>query len=48
MTAPTVSAVVPGLDQATFDEKVAFTKANCPVSKALASVGEIVVSAKLA
>ena len=42
-----VSAVVPGLDQATFDEKVAFTKANCPVSKALASVGEITVSAKL-
>jgi osmotically inducible protein OsmC len=42
-----VSAVVPGLDQATFDEKVAFTKANCPVSKALASVGELAVSAKL-
>jgi osmotically inducible protein OsmC len=43
-----VSAVVPGLDQATFDEKVAFTKANCPISKALASVGEIKVNAKLA
>jgi lipoyl-dependent peroxiredoxin len=43
-----VSAVVPGLDQATFDEKVAFTKVNCPVSKALASVAEIKVNAKLA
>ena len=43
-----VVAVVPGVDQATFDEKVAFTKANCPVSKALASVAEIKVNAKLA
>lgn len=42
-----VAAVVPGLDQATFDEKVAFTKQNCPISKALASVGEIRVNAKL-
>ena len=42
-----VSAVVPGLDQKTFDEKVAFTKANCPVSKALAAVAEIKVNAKL-
>ena len=42
-----VAAVVPGLDQATFDEKVAFTKANCPISKALASVSEIQVNAKL-
>ena len=41
-------AVVPGVDQKTFDDKVAFSKANCPVSKALASVGELVVSAKLA
>jgi osmotically inducible protein OsmC len=40
-------AAVPGLDQKTFDEKVATSKANCPVSKALASVGEIVVNAKL-
>jgi osmotically inducible protein OsmC len=38
---------VPGVDQKTFDEKVATSKANCPVSKALASVGEIVVNAKL-
>lgn len=42
-----VSAVVPGLDQATFDEKVAFTKANCPISKALAAVAELKVNAKL-
>jgi lipoyl-dependent peroxiredoxin len=42
-----VAAVVPGLDQATFDEKIAFTKANCPISKALAAVGEIKVNAKL-
>jgi osmotically inducible protein OsmC len=42
-----VNAVVPGLEQALFDEKVAFTKANCPISKALASVGTITVNAKL-
>jgi osmotically inducible protein OsmC len=42
-----VSAVVPGVDQATFDEKVAFTKANCPVSKALAAVADFQVNAKL-
>src|SRR5690606_21753517 len=40
-------AVVPGVDQATFDEKVAFSKANCPISKALASVPEFAVDAKL-
>jgi osmotically inducible protein OsmC len=40
-------AVVPGVDQALFDEKVAFSKANCPISKALAAVPEIVVNAKL-
>ena len=40
-------AIVPGLDEATFNEKVAFSKANCPISKALASVPEIVVNAKL-
>lgn len=40
-------AEVPGLDQKTFEEKVASSKANCPVSKALASVGEVVVNAKL-
>jgi len=41
------TATVPGLDLATFNEKVAFSKANCPVSKALASVPEVVVNAKL-
>jgi osmotically inducible protein OsmC len=40
-------AVVPGASQALFDEKVAFSKANCPISKALAGVPEIVVNAKL-
>ncbi|HMF40505.1 MAG TPA: OsmC family peroxiredoxin [Polyangia bacterium] len=40
-------AVVPGVDQKTFDEKVAFSKANCPVSKALASVATITVDATL-
>lgn len=40
-------ADVPGVDQKTFDEKVAVSKAGCPVSKALASVGEVIVSAKL-
>jgi osmotically inducible protein OsmC len=40
-------AVVPGADKALFDEKVAFSKANCPISKALASVGEIVINATL-
>jgi lipoyl-dependent peroxiredoxin len=43
----TLEAVVPGLDQALFDEKVAFTKANCPISKALAAVPEIVLKATL-
>lgn len=43
-----VRAVVPGVEQALFDEKVAFTKANCPVSKALAAVSDVVVDARLA
>ncbi len=43
----TVVAVVPGLDQAVFDEKVAFTKANCPISKALAAVPDVSVKATL-
>lgn len=37
----------PGLSQDVFDEKVAFSKANCPVSKALAAVGDISVNATL-
>jgi len=40
-------AEVPGLDEKTFQEKVASSKAGCPISKALAAVGEIVVHAKL-
>jgi osmotically inducible protein OsmC len=41
-------AKVPGIDAALFNEKVDFSKKNCPVSKALASVPELVVNAKLA
>jgi osmotically inducible protein OsmC len=40
-------AVVPGVDQKLFDEKVAFSKANCPISKALAAVPEVVIHATL-
>ena len=40
-------AVVPGADKALFDDKVAFSKANCPISKALAAVPEIVINATL-
>ena len=40
-------AVVPGADQKLFDEKVAFSKANCPVSKALAGVPEITLDTAL-
>lgn len=40
-------AEVPGCEQSLFDEKVAFSKENCPISKALASVGSISVDAKL-
>jgi osmotically inducible protein OsmC len=50
---PTISLIelvceaeVPGVDQNTFDEKVAVSKAGCPVSKALASV-EMKVTATL-
>lgn len=42
-----VSATVPGIDEAAFQEKVTFAKQNCPVSKALAAVPEITVRAKL-
>lgn len=41
-------AVVPGLDAAKFAELADQAKAGCPVSKALAGVGEIVLNAKLA
>jgi lipoyl-dependent peroxiredoxin len=40
-------AKVPGVDQSTFDEKVEFSKQNCPISKALAAVQDISINAKL-
>lgn len=42
-----VNAVVPGLDQTTFDRIAENARANCPVSKALAGV-EITLEATLA
>ena len=42
----TTDAQVPGIDDAAFQEQAAAAKANCPVSKALASV-EIVLNARL-
>ncbi len=42
----TTEAQVPGIDDAAFQEQAAAAKANCPVSKALASV-EIVLNARL-
>ena len=40
-------AVVPGVSKEVFNEKVDFSKKNCPVSKALASVPEVTFSATL-
>ena len=40
-------ATVPGIDQKLFDEKVAFSKENCPISKALSAVPTITVNATL-
>ena len=40
-------AKVPGLDDTAFQEHAAAAKAGCPVSKALASVPEITLEAKL-
>ena len=40
-------AVVPGVTADLFNEKVEFSKKNCPISKALASVPEVTFSAKL-
>lgn len=40
-------AEVPGVSQALFDEKVAFTQANCPISKALGAIPEITYAARL-
>ena len=39
---------VPGIDETAFKEAAADAKANCPVSKALAGVGEITLEASLA
>jgi lipoyl-dependent peroxiredoxin len=44
----TVEGRVPGLDAAAFEEAAQGAKANCPVSKALASVPEITLDASLA
>ena len=41
------NAVVPGVSQAVFDEKVAFSKQNCPITKALGGVPEITIKATL-
>jgi len=40
-------ADVPGLDEAKFQELVAMAKRGCPVTKALAAVEEITLSARL-
>ena len=43
----TVEGSVPGIDEDAFREAAEDAKANCPVSKALASVPEITVDARL-
>lgn len=40
-------AVVPGVSADVFNEKVDFSKKNCPVSKALASIPELALTATL-
>ncbi len=52
--APTITKIelvavgrVPGVDEATFQSQAAAAKAGCPVSKALASVPEITLEARL-
>jgi len=42
-----LTATVPGIDDATFQKIAAGAKANCPLSKALASVPEITLVATL-
>ncbi|HEY1480919.1 MAG TPA: OsmC family peroxiredoxin [Gaiellales bacterium] len=44
----TTVGVVPGIDEAGFQQRAAEAKRNCPVSKALASVPEITLDASLA
>ena len=46
LTATSLPADVPGIDEAGFQEQAATAKANCPVSKALAAV-EITLDASL-
>jgi osmotically inducible protein OsmC len=53
--APTITKIelttvgaVPGIDEAAFQEAAAGAKANCPVSKALAGVPEVTLTATLA
>jgi osmotically inducible protein OsmC len=41
----TLEATVPNMDEATFQQMAAKAKAECPVSKALAGVPEIALSA---
>jgi osmotically inducible protein OsmC len=41
-------AVVPGVSAEVFNEKVDFSKKNCPISKALASIPEVTFNARLA
>jgi lipoyl-dependent peroxiredoxin len=43
----TTEADVPGVDQAKFDELVAVSKQNCPISRALRAVKELEVHASL-
>lgn len=43
----TLDATVPGLDEAKFQELAQGAKRNCPLSKALASVPEITLQARL-
>ena len=43
----TLTATVPGLDEATFQKLAADAKNNCPLSKALTGVPEITLSATL-
>ena len=43
----TLTANVPGIDEATFQKLAAGAKQNCPLSKALAGVSEITLSAVL-
>ena len=45
--APSLQAVVPGLDEAQFQALAASAKRDCPLSKALASVPEISCSGTL-